>query len=60
MALEQLAAAFKKRGVEARAVESVPEALSLAMSMAGAGDLVCVTGSLFVVAEAIEQSKLMR
>jgi len=60
MALEQLAAAFKRQGVEARGVESVPEALSLAMSMAGAGDLVCVTGSLFVVAEAIEQSKVMR
>jgi len=59
MALEQLASAFKKQGVEARAAQSVPEALSLAMSMAGAGDLVCVTGSLFVVAEAIEQSKLM-
>ena len=60
MALEQLTAAFKKHGVEVQAKQSVPEALSLAMSMAGAGDLVCVTGSLFVVAEAIEQSKLMR
>ena len=60
MALEQLAAAFQKHGVEVQAKQSVPEALSLAMSTAGAGDLVCVTGSLFVVAEAIEQSKLMR
>ncbi len=60
MALEQLAAAFQKNGVEVQAKQNVPAALSLAMSTAGAGDLVCVTGSLFVVAEAIEQSKLMR
>jgi len=60
MALKQLAAAFEKHGVEARAAQSVPEALSLAMGIAGDKDLVCVTGSLFVVAEAIEQSKAMR
>jgi len=60
MALEQLAAAFKRQGVEAQATQSVPEALSLAMSIAGAGDLICVTGSLFVVAEAIEQASLLR
>ncbi|GAJ23904.1 unnamed protein product, partial [marine sediment metagenome] len=41
--------------VEVQAVEAVSEALSLALSMAGARDLVCVSGSLFVVAEAIEQ-----
>jgi dihydrofolate synthase/folylpolyglutamate synthase len=58
MALEQLIAEFRWCGVEVQAVEAVPEALSLALSMAGAGDLVCVAGSLFVVGEAIEQAKI--
>ena len=50
----QLEAVFSKHGVKTRLVENVSEALSLAMSMAGTKDLICVTGSLFVVAEAIE------
>jgi len=58
MALEQLIAEFRRCGVEVQAVECVPEALSLALSMAGGRDLVCVSGSLFVVAEAIEQAKI--
>lgn len=58
MALEPLIAAFRRRGVEAQAVEAVSEALSLALNMAGARDLVCVTGSLFVVAEAVEQANI--
>ena len=35
-------------------LESVPEALSLSLSRAGESDLICITGSLFVVGEAIE------
>jgi len=58
MALEQLIATFRRYGVEVQAVEAVSEALSLALSMAGTGDLVCVAGSLFVVGEAIEQTKI--
>lgn len=58
VSLEQLIAAFRRCGVEVQAVEAVSEALSLALSMAGARDLVCVTGSLFVVGEAIEQAKI--
>ncbi|TET17073.1 MAG: bifunctional folylpolyglutamate synthase/dihydrofolate synthase [Dehalococcoidia bacterium] len=58
MGLEPLIAAFRRRGVEAQAVEAVSEALSLALNMAGARDLVCVTGSLFVVAEAMEQANI--
>jgi len=58
MSLEQLIAAFRRCGVEVQAVEAVSEALSLALSMTGARDLVCVTGSLFVVGEAIEQAKI--
>ncbi len=58
MALEQLIAVFRRCGVEVQAVGAVPEALSLALSMAGGRDLVCVSGSLFVVAEAIEQANI--
>jgi len=35
-------------------VDDVPAALSLALALAGDRDLICVAGSLFVVAEAIE------
>ncbi len=56
MALPLLKAEFRRHGVEAQAVEAVSEALSLALAQAGAGDLICIAGSLFVVAEAIEQA----
>ncbi|MFC1935522.1 bifunctional folylpolyglutamate synthase/dihydrofolate synthase [Chloroflexota bacterium] len=49
-----LAKGFREAGVEAREVEGVGAALRYALSQAGAGDLVVVTGSLFVVAEARE------
>jgi len=55
MALPPVVAEFRRHGVEARAVEAVSEALSLALALAGDRDLICVTGSMFVVAEAIEQ-----
>jgi len=55
MALSFIIAEFRRRGVEAQAAETVSEALSLALALAGDKDLVCVAGSLFVVAEAIEQ-----
>ncbi len=58
MSLEQLIATFRRCGVEVQAVGAVSEALSLALNMAGARDLVCVAGSLFVVGEAIEQAKI--
>jgi len=57
MALKQMAAAFKGHGVEVHQATDVPAALSLALSLADEKDLVCATGSLFVVAEAIEQSR---
>ncbi|UCD54179.1 MAG: bifunctional folylpolyglutamate synthase/dihydrofolate synthase [Dehalococcoidia bacterium] len=60
MALDKLTAAFGRQGVEAKAAEDIPDALSLARSIAGAQDLICVAGSLFVVAEAIEQASLLR
>jgi dihydrofolate synthase/folylpolyglutamate synthase len=54
MAADQLKAVFKGYGVAAQLAETVPEALSLAVSQSGTQDLICVAGSLFVVAEAIE------
>ena len=54
MALPPVVAEFEKQGIAARAAETIPEALSLALALAGDRDLICVAGSLFVVAEAIE------
>jgi dihydrofolate synthase/folylpolyglutamate synthase len=60
MALPCIVDEFREHGIEAHAEETVSEALSVALAQAGAGDLVCVAGSLFVVAEAIEQAKALR
>ena len=49
-----LAAEFSRRGVKAKEAETVGSAVETALRGAGRLDLVCVTGSLFVVAEAIE------
>jgi dihydrofolate synthase/folylpolyglutamate synthase len=49
-----LIAEFARQGMTGQVEESTSSALSLALSMAGDRDLVCVTGSLFVVAEAME------
>ena len=51
-----LAAEFAKYEVETQVVDNVPSALSEALSLAGERDLICVAGSLFVIAEAIEQA----
>jgi len=58
MALPLLKAEFSRHGIDAQAADTVSEALSLALTLAGTKDLVCVTGSLFVVAEAIEQAHI--
>jgi len=50
-----LVAEFTKQGVETLVTDNVPAALSLARSLSGSNDLICVTGSLFVVGEVIEQ-----
>jgi len=52
---ERIAAEFGKHGVEAKQTGDISEALSLAQSLASHEDLICIAGSLFVVAEAIEQ-----
>ena len=58
MAPPPIVAEFRRHGVEAQVAETVSEALSLALALAGENDLVCVTGSLFVVAETIEQANI--
>ncbi|UCE97534.1 MAG: bifunctional folylpolyglutamate synthase/dihydrofolate synthase [Dehalococcoidia bacterium] len=54
MAPNSIAAEFGKYGFEANVTDSVPEAISLALSEAGERDIICITGSLFVAGEAIE------
>jgi dihydrofolate synthase/folylpolyglutamate synthase len=54
---EVLAAEFAKQGVVTRLAEDIPKALTEAREIAADEDLICVTGSLFVVGEAIEYLK---
>jgi len=49
-------AEFSRQGAAAAATEDISTALPLALTLAGEKDLICVTGSLFVVAGAIEQA----
>jgi dihydrofolate synthase/folylpolyglutamate synthase len=53
-ALSTLAAEFNKRGIEPEIKVTVTEAISRALYIADRRDIVCVTGSLFVVAEALD------
>lgn len=55
-----VAAEFACRGVQAEVTQSTGEAINLARSMAKKTDLILVTGSLFVVAEAIESMRRNR
>jgi dihydrofolate synthase/folylpolyglutamate synthase len=54
LAVEPLLDELKKQGVEGTASENVGDAVERALSIAGVKDLVCITGSLFVAAEARE------
>ncbi len=56
MATAPIMAEFSRHGVEAAATEDISTALPLALTLAEEKDLICVTGSLFVVAGAIEQA----
>jgi dihydrofolate synthase/folylpolyglutamate synthase len=49
-----LAAEFTKRGIASETAKTVTEAISRALSLASKEDVICVTGSLFVVAEALD------
>ncbi|TRZ49896.1 MAG: bifunctional folylpolyglutamate synthase/dihydrofolate synthase [Dehalococcoidia bacterium] len=55
MAPPLVVAEFRRHGIEAQVAETISEALSLALSVAGARDLICAAGSLFVVGETIEE-----
>lgn len=52
--LAALVAEFTKRGIGPQTRKTVSEAISRALSLAGKMDVVCITGSLFVVGEALD------
>jgi dihydrofolate synthase/folylpolyglutamate synthase len=54
---DQIVRAAKSLGVDAVAIERVPDAVAQARNLADAGDLVLVTGSLYVVGEARAASR---
>ncbi len=49
-----VAAEFIKAGVKPEVADTVPEGLARALSLASEHDLICATGSLFLVAEALD------
>ncbi|MDP6141895.1 MAG: folylpolyglutamate synthase/dihydrofolate synthase family protein [Dehalococcoidales bacterium] len=55
MAAPLILAEFRKHGVKPRITETVPDAVLLAQAQASPRDLICITGSLFVAGEALEQ-----
>jgi len=55
MAPAAIVAEFAKYGVDTQVADNIPSALTEALALAGDRDLICFAGSLFVVAEAIEQ-----
>ncbi|MFC2039127.1 bifunctional folylpolyglutamate synthase/dihydrofolate synthase, partial [Chloroflexota bacterium] len=57
MPVETLVSEFRKHGVETHIAEDISTALPEALALAGEDDIICVTGSLFVAAGAIEQAK---
>ena len=57
VATSELRAEFSKWGVKPQVAENVPSAVELALAEAKPRDLICATGSLFVVAEVIEYIK---
>ncbi|MFC2021533.1 bifunctional folylpolyglutamate synthase/dihydrofolate synthase, partial [Chloroflexota bacterium] len=52
-----IVAEFSRYGVVAQETDDISIALPLALTLAGEKDIICVTGSLFVVAGAIEQAE---
>jgi len=54
---KKLAAQFREFGIEAVITETVSQALEKARSRASERDMICATGSLFLVAEVIENVK---
>ena len=54
-----IVAEFARNGVQAEETDDISIALPRALELAGDRDLICVTGSLFVVAGAIEQAAFL-
>ena len=59
MPTASVAAEIRQHGVECMMSEDISTALPLALSLAGPRDLICVTGSLFVVAGATKEAQLL-
>jgi dihydrofolate synthase/folylpolyglutamate synthase len=57
VAASELRAEFSKWGIKPQVTENVASAVDLALAKAKPRDLICATGSLFVVAEVIEYIK---
>ena len=54
-----IVAEFQKHGIEAQQTDDISVALPLALKLAGKNDMICVTGSLFIAAGAIEQAMVL-
>ncbi len=57
MPADKIVKEFSRRGVETTVVANFSEALPVALSIAKENDLVCATGSLFIVAGIIEEAQ---
>lgn len=57
MPADKIVKEFRSRGVDTTVVGDFSEALPAALSIAGENDLVCATGSLFIVAGVIEEAE---
>ena len=56
MSTDSIVKELSDRGIHASGTDDISTALPMALQMAGEEDLICVTGSLFVAAGAIEQT----
>jgi dihydrofolate synthase/folylpolyglutamate synthase len=56
MDTKPIAEEFMKHGISARQTGDISSAMPLGLSLVGENDLLCITGSLFVAAGAIEQA----
>lgn len=59
MSPASIATEFRRAGVEVEQTDDISVALPLALESVGEEDLICVTGSLFVVAGAMEQAEIL-
>jgi len=57
---QSLAGFVRRYGEQVEVIEEIPEALDRALNIAGPSDLICVTGSLYMVADAREWLKKLK